>query len=203
MCGRARPSPPLVFGRPTRDQHWQQGAGTGPHPGPRHRVHATAAPMHGPGRAGPGRVAHRVESQRNDGVGRVAPEARDRGPEAVSATETNQGGVGAPAPAPATVLHATGAPCTALAPAGRVELLTESHRSATTELDGVLREIETWAPEQVQAPDTTMVALAAAALQDLRERMAQAPTSTLEGRISRALDVLHALMASAPLRALA
>src|SRR5699024_12550275 len=62
---------------------------------------------------------------------------------------------------------------------------------------------ETWAPEQVQAPDTTMVALAPEALRDLRERMAQAPTSTLEGRISRALDVLHALMASAPLRALA
>jgi len=108
-----------------------------------------------------------------------------------------------PIPVPATVSTPLLRRCTALAAQARVELLTESHRSATTELDGVLREIETWAPEQVQAPDTTMVALAAAALQDLRERMAQAPTSTLEGRISRALDVLHALMASAPLRALA
>ena len=93
--------------------------------------------------------------------------------------------------------------CTALAAQARVELLTESRRSATTELDGVLREIESWVPEQVRAPDATMVALAAAALQDLRERMSPAPTSTLEGRIARALEVLHALMVPAPLRALA
>lgn len=93
--------------------------------------------------------------------------------------------------------------CTALAAQARVELLTESRRSATSELDGVLREIESWDPEQVRAPDATMVALAAAALQDLRERMAQSPTPVLEGHIARALGVLHALMASAPLRALA
>jgi len=113
----------------------------------------------------------------------------------------------APEPGPETVTTTVSTPllrrCTALAAQARVELLTESRRSAATELDGVLREIESWAPEQVHSPDATMVALAAAALQDLRERMAQAPTSTLEGRITRTLEVLHALMASAPLRALA
>ena len=113
----------------------------------------------------------------------------------------------APEPGPAPVTAAASTPllrrCTALAAQARVELLTESRRSATAELDGVLREIESWVPEQVRAPDATMVALAAAALQDLRERMSPAPTSTLEGRIARALEVLHALMASAPLRALA
>src|SRR5699024_4011751 len=108
-----------------------------------------------------------------------------------------------PSPVPATGSSPLLRRCTALAAQARVELLTESHRSATPQRDGGLRAFETWSPEQVQAPDTTMVALAAAALQDLRERMAQAPTSTLEGRICRALDVLHALMASAPLRALA
>lgn len=108
-----------------------------------------------------------------------------------------------PVPVPATVSTPLLRRCTALAAQARVELLTESRRSAIAELDGVLREIESWVPEQVQAPDATMVALAAAALQDLRERMAPAPASTLEERIARALEVLHALMASAPLRTLA
>src|SRR5690625_7644995 len=60
----------------------------------------------------------------------------------------------APEPGPAPVTAAASTPllrrCTALAAQARVELLTESRRSATAELDGVLREIETWAPEQVQ-----------------------------------------------------
>lgn len=93
--------------------------------------------------------------------------------------------------------------CTALAAQARVELLTESRRSASAELEGVLAEIENWAPEHVRAPDSTMVALAAAALQDLQERMSQAAASTLDERLTPALAVLHSLMEPSPLRAMA
>lgn len=93
--------------------------------------------------------------------------------------------------------------CTALAAQARVELLTESRRSATEELEGVLAIIENWAPAEVLSPDPTMVTLAAAALQDLLERLSQVSMSTLEGRITRALAVLHALMTPSHVRAMA
>lgn len=93
--------------------------------------------------------------------------------------------------------------CTALAAQARVELLTESRRSATEELEGVLTIIENWAPGEVVSPDPTMVTLAAAALQDLLERLSQVSRSTLEGRITRVLDVLHALMEASRVRAMA
>lgn len=117
-----------------------------------------------------------------------------------------------PAPAPpipehAPIKAAISTPllrsCTALAAQARVELLTESRRGATGELEGVLAIIEDWDPREVLSPDPTMVALAAAALQDLRERLPESATSTLGGRIVRALTVLHALMETSRLRAMA
>lgn len=108
---------------------------------------------------------------------------------------------------PAMIAAVTSTPllrrCTALAAQARVELLTESRRSATEELEGVLATIESWAPTEVVSPDPTMVTLAAAALQDLLERLSQVPMSTLEGRITRVLEVLHALMTASHIRAMA
>ena len=118
------------------------------------------------------------------------------------------GPAGAPAPTePAAITATISTPllrrCTALAAQARVELLTESRRSATEELEEVLAIIENWAPGEVVSPDPTMVTLAAAALQDLLERLSQVSMSTLEGRISRALEVLHELMATSHVRAMA
>src|SRR5699024_6979604 len=65
-----------------------------------------------------------------------------------------------PIPVPATVSTPLLRRCTALAAQARAELPTGSNRSATTELDGLLRKPETGAPRQFRPPRPTRVELA-------------------------------------------
>ncbi|GAA1487713.1 hypothetical protein [Brachybacterium sacelli] len=93
--------------------------------------------------------------------------------------------------------------CTALATRARVDLLTAGRHSASEELDEVLIVLESWEETRVADPDPTMVVLAAAALQDLLERLPESSRSTLGARAEAALRVLHTLMRSARIDAMA
>lgn len=84
--------------------------------------------------------------------------------------------------------------CTALAARARVELLTESRRTAADELSGLLGTMGEWSPESLEAPDPTMTVLCAAALQDLAARLPD-PGGVLSMRVEAALVLLHGVMA--------
>lgn len=64
---------------------------------------------------------------------------------------------------------------------------------AGEQLAGVLAELAAWKVDQVSDPDPTMTALAAAALQDLAERL-PAEQAELTVHVDRALPVLRALL---------
>jgi hypothetical protein len=83
--------------------------------------------------------------------------------------------------------------CTALAARARVELLTPRRRTAAEELSEVLSVMEAWTPASLVDPDPTMTVLAAAALQDLAERLPE--TAELALRIPSVLDLLREVMA--------
>lgn len=81
--------------------------------------------------------------------------------------------------------------CTALATRARVDLLVTSRRVDCDELAGVLTELGSWEGAHLDDPDPTMLALAAAALQDLGERLEGPQAMALGTEITRALAVLH------------
>ncbi|APX31962.1 hypothetical protein BH708_03600 [Brachybacterium sp. P6-10-X1] len=93
--------------------------------------------------------------------------------------------------------------CTALAARARVDLLTAGRRSAAEELEEVLAVLGSWEGTEIVDPDPTMVVLAAAALQDLLERLPASPRPELGDRAEAALQVLHAVMASGRIDAMA
>lgn len=82
--------------------------------------------------------------------------------------------------------------CTALATRARVDLLITSRPADCVELIEVLAELSDWEDAQLVDPDPTMLALAAAALQDLRERLDETRLIALGPSITDALRVLHA-----------
>ncbi|ATG51948.1 hypothetical protein CFK38_10780 [Brachybacterium vulturis] len=90
--------------------------------------------------------------------------------------------------------------CTALAARARVDLLTPSRCEAADELLDLLAQMESWDPAALGTPDPTMTVLAAAALQDLAERLhlaqqRQEPTpSALTTSTDAVLDVLQGIM---------
>lgn len=83
--------------------------------------------------------------------------------------------------------------CTALAARARVELLGGDRHPAGDQLTGVLAELATWDAAEVQDPDPTMSVLAAAALQDLAERL-PAEQADLAVAVERALTLLRTLL---------
>ncbi|AXK45153.1 hypothetical protein DXU92_12425 [Brachybacterium saurashtrense] len=85
--------------------------------------------------------------------------------------------------------------CTALATRARVELLSPHHRPATAELTALLAEMEGWGEAGADDPDPTMIVLAAAALQDLAERLGEPGAEGLAVGVHEVLDVLHGMMA--------
>lgn len=87
--------------------------------------------------------------------------------------------------------------CTALATRARVDLLIVSRPAEVDELAGVLAELGSWEGAHLSDPDPTMLALAAAALQDLDERLEGPQEMALGGEIARALEVLQTAMARA------
>lgn len=93
--------------------------------------------------------------------------------------------------------------CTALAARARVDLLSAGRRSAAEDLEEVLVILGSWEGAEILDPDPTMVVLAAAALQDLLERLPASPRPALGDRAESALRVLHALMESARIDAMA
>lgn len=84
--------------------------------------------------------------------------------------------------------------CTALATRARVDLIVTSRPADCEELAGVLTELASWEGAHLDEPDPTMLVLAAAALQDLRERWGEAQQMALGAAIAAALGVLHAAM---------
>ncbi|GAA1484978.1 hypothetical protein [Brachybacterium fresconis] len=93
--------------------------------------------------------------------------------------------------------------CTALAARARVDLLSAGRRSAAEELEEVLDVLGSWDGSEIVDPDPTMVVLAAAALQDLLERLPASARPALGDRAEVALRVLHALMVSGRIDAMA
>lgn len=88
--------------------------------------------------------------------------------------------------------------CTALAARARVDLLSPHARSvAAVELVVLLDSMESWTAATLVDPDPTMTLLAAAALQDLRERLQDPESALLATRIHGVLEVLHSLMEEA------
>lgn len=81
--------------------------------------------------------------------------------------------------------------CTALATRARVDLLVTSRPADCAELSEVLAELAAWEGGQLIDPDPTMLALAAAALQDLAERLDEPLLLSMGDRISAALGVLR------------
>ncbi|MGO1226576.1 hypothetical protein ACT3SQ_05600 [Brachybacterium sp. AOP42-C2-15] len=84
--------------------------------------------------------------------------------------------------------------CTALAARARVELLTESRRTATDELSALLSSMGEWSAHLMETPDATMTVLCAAALQDLAARLPN-PDGLLAARVEAVLVLLHSMMA--------
>lgn len=93
--------------------------------------------------------------------------------------------------------------CTALAARARVDLLSGGRHDACDELEHLLVAIDAWDRSGIVDPDPTMVVLAAAALQDLGERLPASVASTLGTRIAAVLELLHTLMDSRRIDALA
>ena len=93
--------------------------------------------------------------------------------------------------------------CTALATRARVDLLSGSRHEAAEQLEGVLETLALWDAGSLRDPDPTMVVLAAAALQDLAERLVPSSTNALSERIEAALRLLHTLMDPAHIDAMA
>lgn len=93
--------------------------------------------------------------------------------------------------------------CTALAARARVDLLSPSRCEAADELVDLLAQMESWEPATLETPDPTMTVLAAAALQDLAERLhlaqqRQEPNpSVLTTSTDAVLVVLQGIMARA------
>lgn len=81
--------------------------------------------------------------------------------------------------------------CTALATRARVDLLVTSRPADCAELSEVLAELAAWEGGQLIDPDPTMLALAAAALQDLAERLDEPHLLSMGDTISAALGVLR------------
>ena len=88
--------------------------------------------------------------------------------------------------------------CTALATMARVELLSEHSHRAADELSEVLEEIVSWSGSRLDDPDPTMLALCAAALLDLADRIPGAATA-LAARVADALGVLTGQIPTGPL----
>lgn len=84
--------------------------------------------------------------------------------------------------------------CTALATRARADLLTSGRHDASAQLADLLEEMAGWDPAALVDPDPTMTVLAAAALQDLADRLAAPAPAGLDARIDGVLDVLHAVM---------
>ncbi|MFC7374520.1 hypothetical protein ACFQS2_12560 [Brachybacterium sp. GCM10030267] len=84
--------------------------------------------------------------------------------------------------------------CTALATRARVDLLTATQHAASDELDQTLATLEAWDPDSLIDPDPTMVVLAAAALQDLAERLPDSSAGPFVARVEAALELLRTLM---------
>ena len=84
--------------------------------------------------------------------------------------------------------------CTALAARARADLLTRGRQEAAAQLAALLEEMGSWEASHLVDPDPTMVVLAAAALQDLADRLPVPAPAGLEVRIELVLAVLHAVM---------
>lgn len=84
--------------------------------------------------------------------------------------------------------------CTALATRARADLLTRGRQDAAAQLSELLEEMGRWEPAALVDPDPTMSVLAAAALQDLADRLPVPAPAALDTRIDAALAVLHAVM---------
>lgn len=84
--------------------------------------------------------------------------------------------------------------CTALATRARVDLLVTSRPADCAELSEVLAELAAWEGGQLIDPDPTMLALAAAALQDLVERLDEPHLLAMGDTISAALGVLRSAL---------
>ena len=84
--------------------------------------------------------------------------------------------------------------CTALAARARADLLTRGRQEAAAQLAALLEEMGSWEASHLVYPDPTMVVLAAAALQDLADRLPVPAPAGLEVRIELVLAVLHAVM---------
>lgn len=84
--------------------------------------------------------------------------------------------------------------CTALATRARADLLTRGRQDAAAQLAALLEEMGSWEASHLVDPDPTMVVLAAAALQDLTDRLPVPDPAGLEVRIDLVLAVLHAVM---------
>lgn len=84
--------------------------------------------------------------------------------------------------------------CTALATRARADLLTPGRQEAAAQLAALLEEMGCWEASHLVHPDPTMVVLAAAALQDLADRLPVPAPAGLEVRIELVLAVLHAAM---------
>lgn len=130
------------------------------------------------------------------------PTVRSSGPRVIAAS----------APAPASPQQAAIPPsastpllrrCTAVATRARADLLTESRHAASDELAEVLDLIEEWDRDAVLDPDPTMLALAAASLQDLRERLPAGSDPMSASRIGRVVDLLNDLLERTELSATA
>lgn len=91
--------------------------------------------------------------------------------------------------------------CTALAARARVDLLSPTRHGAACELAALLAGMQEWELDALAAPDPIMTVLAAAALQDLSERLHAAdqplPTDSaaLATSADAVLEVLRAIMA--------
>ncbi|ATG54816.1 hypothetical protein CFK41_08585 [Brachybacterium ginsengisoli] len=99
--------------------------------------------------------------------------------------------------------------CTALAARARVDLLSPSRPGAASELAALLAGMQEWEVDAVTVPDPIMTVLAAAALQDLAERLRAADQTLPAGSAALAtsadavLEVLRALMAEGRVNVLA
>ncbi|WP_341855443.1 hypothetical protein [Brachybacterium sp. GPGPB12] len=95
---------------------------------------------------------------------------------------------------PADLSTAAARRCTALATRARADLLTRGRQDAAAQLAALLEEMGSWEASHLVDPDPTMVVLAAAALQDLADRLPVPAPASLEVRIDLVLAVLHAVM---------
>lgn len=91
--------------------------------------------------------------------------------------------------------------CTALATRARVEMLSGGRHPAAKDLLGVLEEIRGWGERELLTPDPTMLALSAASLQDLAERLPDSEDPALASAVGSVLGRLHRELEGASLAA--